>query len=47
MLDDRGPVDQPAVAALAEAVGLASLCGLGRAAPLSLLSALAEFPGEV
>ena len=47
MLDGRGPVDQPAVAALAEVVRLASLCGLGQAAPLSLLSALAEFPGEV
>jgi NADH:ubiquinone oxidoreductase subunit F (NADH-binding) len=47
MLDRRGPVDQPAVAALAEVVRLASLCGLGQAAPLSLLSALAEFPGEV
>ncbi len=47
MLDGRGPVDQAAVAALAEVVRLASLCGLGQAAPLSLLSALAEFPGEV
>ena len=47
MLDGRGPVDQPAIAALAEVVRLASLCGLGQAAPLSLLSALAEFPGEV
>jgi NADH-quinone oxidoreductase subunit F len=47
MLDGRAPVDQPAVAALAEVVRLASLCGLGQAAPLSLLSALAEFPGEV
>ena len=47
MLDGRGPVDQPAVAALAEVVRLASLCGLGQAAPLSLLSAMAEFPGEV
>jgi NADH:ubiquinone oxidoreductase subunit F (NADH-binding)/NADH:ubiquinone oxidoreductase subunit E len=47
MLDDRGPVDRSAVAALAEVVRLASLCGLGQAAPLSLLSALAEFPGEV
>ena len=47
MLDGHGPVDQPAVAALAEVVRLASLCGLGQAAPLSLLSAMAEFPGEV
>jgi NADH:ubiquinone oxidoreductase subunit F (NADH-binding) len=47
MLDGSGPVDQPAVTALAEVVRLASLCGLGQAAPLSLLSAMAEFPGEV
>jgi formate dehydrogenase iron-sulfur subunit len=47
MLDGRAPLDRPAVAALAEVVRVASLCGLGQAAPLSLLSALAEFPGEV
>lgn len=47
MLDGRAPVDQPTVAALADVVRLASLCGLGQAAPLSLLSALAEFPGEM
>jgi NADH-quinone oxidoreductase subunit F len=44
MLDGRGPLDRAAVAALAEVVRLASLCGLGQAAPLSLLSALTEFP---
>ena len=32
--------------ALAEAIQLASLCGLGQAAPLSLLSGLAAFPEE-
>jgi NADH:ubiquinone oxidoreductase subunit F (NADH-binding) len=42
MLD--GPLEQPRVKALAEAVQLASLCGLGQAAPLALLSALDEFP---
>jgi hypothetical protein len=26
---------------------VASLCGLGQAAPLSILSALGEFPGEL
>ena len=30
----------------AEAIQLASLCGLGQAAPLSMLSGLAEFPAE-
>jgi len=44
MLD--GPVDVPRVKELAEAVQLASLCGLGQAAPLALLSALDTFPGE-
>ena len=34
------------VKTLAETVQLASLCGLGQAAPLSLLSGLAEFPAE-
>jgi NADH:ubiquinone oxidoreductase subunit F (NADH-binding) len=31
---------------LCEVVRLASLCGLGQAAPLSILSALKEFPAE-
>jgi NADH:ubiquinone oxidoreductase subunit F (NADH-binding) len=47
MLDGRAPIDRAAVAALAEVVRVASLCGLGQAAPLSLLSALAEFPEEL
>ncbi len=47
MLDGRAPVSQQAVAELADVVRVASLCGLGQAAPLSILSALGEFPGEV
>ncbi len=47
MLDGRAPVSQPAVAELADVVRVASLCGLGQAAPLSILSALSEFPGEL
>jgi NADH:ubiquinone oxidoreductase subunit F (NADH-binding) len=43
MLDDAR-VDAARVKALSEAVQLASLCGLGQAAPLSVLSGLAEFP---
>jgi NADH:ubiquinone oxidoreductase subunit F (NADH-binding) len=42
MLDGR--VDEAAVKALSETVQLASLCGLGQAAPLAVLSGLAEFP---
>ena len=42
-----GGIERPAVAALAEVVRVASLCGLGQAAPLSLLSALAEFPDQL
>ena len=44
MLD--GELDLPGVKALSEAIQLASLCGLGQAAPLSLLSGLAAFPEE-
>ena len=44
MLD--GPLDVARVKDLAEAVQLASLCGLGQAAPLSLLSGLTAFPEE-
>jgi NADH:ubiquinone oxidoreductase subunit F (NADH-binding) len=40
-------VDERAVAELAEVVRLASLCGLGQAAPLSILSAVQEFPGAI
>jgi NADH-quinone oxidoreductase subunit F len=44
MLD--GPVDGAGVKALSEVIQLASLCGLGQAAPFAVLSGLAEFPGE-
>jgi NADH-quinone oxidoreductase subunit F len=44
MLD--GTPETGRVKDLAEAIQLASLCGLGQAAPLSLLSGLAAFPGE-
>ncbi len=44
MLD--GTLEEPRVKDLAEAIQLASLCGLGQAAPLSLLSGLAAFPGD-
>jgi NADH-quinone oxidoreductase subunit F len=47
LLDGPGPVLSGPVAALAEVVRLASLCGLGQAAPLSLLSSLREFPGAL
>ena len=47
MLDDRAPVNRQAVAELADVVRVASLCGLGQAAPLSILSALSEFPDEL
>jgi NADH:ubiquinone oxidoreductase subunit F (NADH-binding) len=44
LLDGR--VDAGQVATLAEVIQAASLCGLGQAAPASVLSGLAEFPGE-
>ena len=44
MLD--GPIERERVSALAEVIQIASLCGLGQAAPLAVLSALAEFPDE-
>jgi len=44
MLD--GPVERDRVMALAEVIQTASLCGLGQAAPLAVLSGLAEFPAE-
>ena len=47
MLDSGGRLDTAAVADLSEVVRVASLCGLGQAAPLSLLSALRDFAGEV
>jgi NADH:ubiquinone oxidoreductase subunit F (NADH-binding)/NADH:ubiquinone oxidoreductase subunit E len=43
---DEAVVDAVSVKALSETVQLASLCGLGQAAPLAVLSGLAEFPGE-
>jgi NADH-quinone oxidoreductase subunit F len=46
MLDGRAAVNRQAVAELADVVRVASLCGLGQAAPLSILSALSEFPDE-
>ena len=39
-------VDQATVKQLSEVIQLASLCGLGQAAPFAVLSGLAEFPGE-
>ena len=47
MLDAEGSLDHAAVADLSEVVRVASLCGLGQAAPLSILSALREFPAEL
>jgi NADH-quinone oxidoreductase subunit F len=44
MLDGQAPASLDTVRELSEAVKLASLCGLGQAAPLSILSALDEFP---
>ena len=44
MLD--GPVDGAGVKALSEVIQVASLCGLGQAAPFAVLSGLAEFPDE-
>jgi len=44
MLD--APVSRERAAALSETIQLASLCGLGQAAPLAVLSGLAEFPAE-
>jgi NADH-quinone oxidoreductase subunit F len=50
MIDDLGRGDEADAAQriqqLAEAIQLASLCGLGQAAPLALLRALETFPGE-
>ena len=47
MLDGPTRASASAVTELAEVVRLASLCGLGQAAPLSLLSAYRAFPDEV
>ena len=43
----RNPDRRRALEELAEVVRLASLCGLGQSAPLSLLSALDQFPQEM
>src|SRR6059036_2451861 len=43
---DEPEIDVARVQALAETVQLASLCGLGQAASLAVLSGLAEFPRE-
>ncbi|MEX2147443.1 MAG: NAD(P)H-dependent oxidoreductase subunit E [Candidatus Rokuibacteriota bacterium] len=42
----EGPVDASSVTPLAEVIQLASLCGLGQAAPYAVLSGLTEFPEE-
>ena len=47
MLDAPGPLDGAAIAELSDVVRLASLCGLGQAAPLSILSALRDFPNAL
>jgi NADH-quinone oxidoreductase subunit F len=39
-----GPVDESRARELSEVIQLASLCGLGQAAPLAVLSGLREFP---
>src|SRR5207249_8707288 len=51
MIDElRRATDRPATLAslsdLAETIQLASLCGLGQAAPLALVRALGDFPDE-
>src|SRR5205814_303791 len=40
----EGPVDATRAAELSEVIHLASLCGLGQAAPFAVLSGLREFP---
>ena len=42
----EGPIDVSRVKPLAEVIQLASLCGLGQAAPYAVLSGLTEFPEE-
>ena len=42
MLD--APIEDARVAELSEVIQLASLCGLGQAAPLAVLSGLRAFP---
>ncbi len=47
MLDRPGALDHAAIAELSEVVRVASLCGLGQAAPLSILSALRDYPDDL
>ena len=47
MLDASGPLDATAIGELSDVVRLASLCGLGQAAPLSILAALRDFPNAL
>jgi len=47
MLAADSSLDHAAVAELSEVVRVASLCGLGQAAPLSILSALRDFAAEL
>jgi len=47
LLAAPGPLDGAAIAELSDVVRVASLCGLGQAAPLSLLSALREFSADL
>jgi len=49
LLDGRGDPERATarVRELSEVVQVASLCGLGQAAPFSILSALEEFPREI
>jgi hypothetical protein len=46
MIDELpgAPASEPRLRALAETIQLASLCGLGQAAPLALLRGLEAFP---
>ncbi len=48
MIDElgRGPAAAAKARELSEAIRLASLCGLGQAAPLALLAALESFPAD-
>ena len=48
MIDELGAGPNSAAKAreLSEAIRLASLCGLGQAAPLALLAALESFPAD-
>jgi NADH:ubiquinone oxidoreductase subunit F (NADH-binding) len=45
MIDGLATAAEPRMRELAATIQLASLCGLGQAAPLALLRALETFPG--